>query len=113
MVDANRGDDRGMLRHDVLQDPAEFLGAAAQDDRARGEDVPVTLGGYGQTVQDAEKDRGAELQEPCRSTGCLEGLGLYSSPTDGRYSFASVSTCQASFLICPNGRDQWARLSPW
>src|SRR5436309_4352389 len=64
LVDADRGDDRGILRHDVLQDPVEVLGAAAQDDRTRGVDVPVPLGGPGQTVEDAEKDRGAELQEP-------------------------------------------------
>src|SRR5438034_4521525 len=64
LVDANRGDDRGVLRHDVLQDALEVLGGAAEEDGTRGEDIPVALGGAGQAVQDAEKDRRAELQEP-------------------------------------------------
>src|SRR5438034_5093810 len=56
LVDANRGDDRGILPHDVRQDTVEVLGTAAQDDRTRGVDVAVALGRRGETVQDAETD---------------------------------------------------------
>src|SRR5437773_9177518 len=64
LVDADRGDDRGILPPDVLQDPVEVPGTASQADRTSGVAVPAALGRPGQTAQHAAQDGGAELQRP-------------------------------------------------
>src|SRR5207247_2784050 len=66
LVDDNCRDDRGVLRHDVLQDALEVLGGAPEDDRRRGEEVPVAPAGAAKAVEDGEADRRAERQEPVR-----------------------------------------------